>query len=62
MYHLVTFAIVAIAAILAIIFWSRGLVILYGGREKARDQMTAGLMIGVWGVALAAIVFGVFNL
>ena len=62
MYYLVTFAIVAIAAILAIIFWSRGLVILYGGRVKARGQMTAGLMIGVWGVVLAAIVFGFLNL
>jgi hypothetical protein len=62
MYYFVTFAIVAVFVILAVIFWARGLVNLHREREKARGLLSTGFMIGVWGVVLAAIVWGFFNI
>lgn len=61
MYYFVTFAIVAVFVLLAVIFWARGLVNLYHSRAKARDLLSTGFMIGIWGVILAAIVYGFFN-
>jgi hypothetical protein len=61
MYYYVSFAVVMLAVLLAVGFWARGLVNLYHSRVKARDLFSTGLLIGIWGVVLAAIVWGFFN-
>jgi hypothetical protein len=58
----VTFIVVAVFILLAIIFWGRGLVNLYRDGVKARGRLSTGFMIGLWGVVIAAILFGFFNL
>ena len=62
MYYFVSFAIVVVAVLLAVIFWGRGLVNLYHSRAKARDLLSTGFMIGIWGVVVAAIIWGFFNI
>jgi FtsH-binding integral membrane protein len=62
MYYTISFIIVAVFIVLAVVFWGRGLMNLYRSREKARNLLSTGFMIGLWGLVLALIVFGFFNL
>jgi hypothetical protein len=58
----VTFIVVAVFILLAVIFWGRGLVNLYRGGGKARGLLSTGFLIGIWGLVIAAILYGFFNL
>ena len=62
MYYIVTFAVMAVSALVAVIFWVRGLVKDQRSQESARNTMSTGFMIGIWGLVLAVILFGFFNL
>jgi hypothetical protein len=50
--HFVTFIVAFVFVLVAAILFGRGLVKLY----------SSGFMVGLWGVVIAAIIFGVFSL
>jgi succinate dehydrogenase/fumarate reductase cytochrome b subunit len=60
--HLVTFIVVGVLLLIAAILFLSGIVNIYQGNEKARNLVSSGFMVGVWGVVIAAILFGFFNL
>jgi hypothetical protein len=60
--HLVTFIVVFVFILVAAILFGRGLVRLYQGNQSARGLISSGFMVGLLGVVIAAIIFGVFSL
>ena len=60
--HFVTFIVAFIFILAAAILFGRGLVRLYQGNGQSRGLISSGLMVGLLGVLIAAIVFGFFNL
>jgi hypothetical protein len=60
--HFVTFIVAFVFVLVAAILFGRGLVKLYQGNEQARSLISSGFMVGLWGVVIAAIIFGVFSL
>jgi hypothetical protein len=60
--HFVTFLVIGVFLLLAAILFFSGLVNLYQGKEKARGLIGSGFMVGIWGIVIAAIIFGFFNL
>jgi hypothetical protein len=59
---IVTFVIVAVLCLLAAILFGRGLVRLYQDNEAAHGLITSGFTVGIWGIVVAAVIFGFFNL
>jgi hypothetical protein len=59
--HFMTFIIVFIFLLVGTILFGRGLMRLYQRKEQARGLISSGFMVGLLGVVIAAIVFGVFN-
>ncbi len=60
--HLVTFIIVAVFVLAAILFFGGGLIRLYRKNdERARSLISTGFMIGLLGVVIAVIIFDVFS-
>jgi len=60
--HLVTFIVVAVFVLAAILFFSGGLIRLYRKNdERARSLISTGFMIGLLGVVIAVIIFDVFS-
>ena len=57
----VTFIVYAVFFLVAAFIFGRGLVNIYRGKDNAHSLITAGLTIGVWGVFVAAVIFGFFN-
>jgi FtsH-binding integral membrane protein len=60
--HLITFIIAFIFFLVAAIIFGLGLMSLHQKRARARGFISSGFMVGLLGVVIAAIVFGVFNL
>jgi len=60
--HFVTFIVAFVFVLVAAILFGRGLVKLYQGNEQARSLISSGFMVGLLGVVIAAIIFGVFSL
>ena len=58
----VTFIVVVVSVVLAVLFWGRGLVFIFRGGDKARGMLSTGFLIGICGVVIAAILYGFFNL
>jgi hypothetical protein len=60
--HFVTFIVAFVFILAAAILFGRGLVKLYQGNEKSRNLISSGFMVGLLGLLIAAIIFGVFSL
>jgi hypothetical protein len=60
--HFVTFIVAFVFILAAAILFGRGLVKMYQGNGKSRSLISSGFMVGLLGVLVAAIIFGVFNL
>jgi hypothetical protein len=60
--YFVSFIVFAVFIVIAACFWGRGLVRLHQGDEKAKDYISRGHMVGVWGVVITAILYGFFSL
>ena len=60
--HFVSFIVILVSILIAAFLFGRGLVKLYHDKEKSRGLIAGGFMVGVWGIAIAAIVFGFFSL
>ena len=60
--HFVTFIVALVFILVAAILFALGLVKLYRSKEKSRCLVSSGFMVGIWGVVVAAIIFGFFNL
>jgi Na+(H+)/acetate symporter ActP len=60
--HFVSFIVALVFVLIASCLFSLGLVNLYQGNEKSRDLISSGLMVGVWGIVIAVILFGFFSL
>jgi len=59
--HFVSFIVALVFIIIAACIFGRGLVRLYQGSEKSRSLIASGFMVGVWGIVIAAILFGFFS-
>jgi hypothetical protein len=60
--HFVTFIVAFVFILIAAILFGRGLVKMYQGNGQSRGLISSGFMIGLLGVLIAAIIFGVFSL
>jgi hypothetical protein len=60
--HFVTFIVAFIFILAAAILFGRGLVKLYQKNGQARSLISGGFMVGLLGVLIATIIFGVFSL
>ena len=61
--HFVTFIVTFVFILAAAILFGRGLVKLYQKNNiKARGLISSGFMVGIWGIVVAAIIFGFFSL
>jgi len=60
--HFVSFIVVLVFILIAACLFGRGLVRLHQGNEKSRGLIASGFMVGVWGIVVAAILFGFFSL
>ena len=60
--HLVSFIVALVFMVVAACLFGRGLVRLYQGSEQSRGLIASGFMVGVGGIAIAALLFGFFSL
>lgn len=60
--HFVTFIVAFVFILAAAVLFGRGLVKLYQGSEQSRGLISSGFMVGLLGVLIAAVVFGVFSM
>ena len=60
--HFVSFIVVLVFILIAACLFGRGLVRLHQSNEKSRGLIASGFMVGVWGIVVAAILFGFFSL
>jgi hypothetical protein len=60
--HFVSFIVALVFILLAACLFGIGLVKLYQGNAKSRGFISSGFMVGVWGIVVAAILFGFFSL
>ena len=60
--YFVSFIVALVFILVAAGLFGRGLVRLYQNSEKSRGLISGGFMVGVWGVVIAAILFGFFSL
>jgi hypothetical protein len=60
--HFVTFIVAFVFILAAAILFGRGLVKMYQGNGQSRGLISSGFMVGLLGVLIAAIIFGVFSL
>jgi len=60
--YFVTFIVAFVFILAAAILFGRGLVKLYQGNEQSRGLISSGFMVGLLGVLIAAIIFGVFSI
>jgi hypothetical protein len=60
--HFVTFIVAFIFILAAAILFGRGLVKMYQGNGQSRGLISSGFMVGLLGVLISAIIFGVFSL
>jgi len=58
----VSFIVILVFILVAAILFSCGIVKLYQGNKKSRSLISSGFMVGLWGVVIAAIIFGFFSL
>ncbi len=60
--HIVTFIVAAVFLAVALLLFGLGLVKLYRDKEPARNLVSAGWMVVVWGVVVSAIITNVFSI
>ena len=60
--HFVTFIVAFVFILAAAILFGRGLVKIYQGNGQSRGLISSGFMVGLLGVLISAIIFGVFSL
>jgi len=60
--HFVTFIVAFVFILAAAILFGRGLVKMYQGNGQSRSLISSGFMVGLLGVLVSAIIFGVFSL
>jgi hypothetical protein len=60
--HFVTFIVAFVFILAAAILFGRGLVKMYQGNGQSRGLISSGFMVGLLGVLISAIIFGVFSL
>lgn len=60
--HFVTFVVAFVFILTAAILFGRGLVKMYQGNGQSRGLISSGFMVGLLGVLISAIIFGVFSL
>jgi uncharacterized BrkB/YihY/UPF0761 family membrane protein len=60
--HFVTFIVAFVFILAAATLFGRGLVKMYQGNNQSRNLISSGFMVGLLGVLIAAIIFGVFSL
>jgi hypothetical protein len=58
---IISFIICAVVFFVAAVLFGRGLVNMHGEKENARSLISSGFVVGLIGVVIAAIVFGVFT-
>jgi hypothetical protein len=60
--HFISFIVAFIFILSAVILFGCGLTKLYRDNQKARGLISSGFMVGLLGMAIAAVIFGFFNL
>jgi hypothetical protein len=60
--HFVTFIVALVFILIAAVLFGRGLVKLHQNNERARGLISSGFMVGLFGVVVAAVLFGFFSL
>ena len=60
--YLLTFIVALVFFLAAAIIFLYGLMQLHHDDRRARSTISSGFMVGLAGVVIAAIIFGVFNL
>ena len=60
--YFVSFIVALFFILGAACLFGRGLVKLYQGNVQSRGLISSGFMVGLWGIVIAAIIFGFFSL